>query len=86
MEAERGAMAVAVDYIHDPSVGSPLLSIADAIKANSYYDPPMDLVTTIGDAKAAMQKAQYTIKGARNAVLEKRCSPNPASETKKRDH
>lgn len=54
-----------VEYIQDPSLGSPLLSIADAIKADSYYDPPMDLVTTIGDAKQAMKTAQHTIKNGR---------------------
>lgn len=65
MEAERGAQAVHVEYLQDANLGSPLLCIQDAIKAGSYYDPPMDLVTTIGDAKQAMTKAQYTIKNAR---------------------
>ncbi len=65
VEAERGAQAVQVEYIQDDSLGSPLLCIGDAIQAGSYYDPPMDLVTTIGDAKAALKKAQYTIKDAR---------------------
>ena len=67
VEAERGAEAVEVEYIEDANLGQPILSIAEAIKANSYFDPPMDLVTTIGDAKSAMQKAQYTIKNARCA-------------------
>ena len=54
-----------VEYIKDANLGSPLLNIGEAIKAGSYYDPPMDLVTTIGDAQAAMKTAQYTIQNAR---------------------
>ena len=54
-----------VEYLQDANLGSPLLSIGDAIKAGSYYDPPIDLVTTIGDAKAAMKTAQCTIQNAR---------------------
>lgn len=65
VEAERGAQAVQVEYLEDPSLGPPLLSIAEAIMADSYYDPPMDLVTTIGDAKTAMKTAQHVIKSAR---------------------
>lgn len=68
MEAERGAEAVQVEYLEDPSLGTPLLSISEAIKADSYYDPPMDLVTTIGDAKKAMKAAQHVIKNARWGV------------------
>ena len=69
MEAERGAQAVQVEYIQDANLGSPLLCIKDAIKAGSYYIPPMDLVTTIGDAKTAMSKAQYTITDARQVCI-----------------
>ncbi len=69
MEAERGAQAVQVEYIRDANLGSPLLCIRDAIKAGSYYNPPMDLVTTIGDAKTAMTKAQYTITSARQVCI-----------------
>ena len=65
MEAERGAQAVQVGYLEDPSLGTPLFSIAEAIKAGSYYDPPMDLVTTIGDAKKAIKTAEHVIKSAR---------------------
>lgn len=65
VEAERGAQAVQVEYLEDPSLGPPLFSIAEAIKAGSYYDPPMDLVTTIGDAKKAMKTAQHVIKNGR---------------------
>ena len=65
VEAERGAQAVHVEYLQDANLGSPLLSIGEAIEAGSYYDPPMDLVTTIGDAKAAMKTAPCTIKNAR---------------------
>lgn len=69
VEAERGAQAVQVEYLEDPSLGAPLLSIAEAIKADSYYDPPMDLVTTIGDAKTAMKTAQYAIQNARWGLI-----------------
>lgn len=65
MEAERGAQAVQVEFLEDPSLGPPLLSIAEAIKADSYYKPPMDLVTTIGDAKKAINTAQHVIQNAR---------------------
>ncbi|KAL3141630.1 hypothetical protein ABBQ32_004865 [Trebouxia sp. C0010 RCD-2024] len=65
VEAERGAQAVQVGYLEDPTLGAPLFSIAEAIKAGSYYDPPMDLVTTIGDAKKAMKTAQHVIKNGR---------------------
>lgn len=65
VEAERGAQGVQVEYLQDPTLGPPLLSMAEAIKAGSYYDPPMDLVTTIGDAKKAMKAAQHIIKNAR---------------------
>lgn len=65
VEAETGAQAVHVEYLQDANLGSPLLSIGEAIQAGSYYDPPMDLVTTIGDAKAAMKTAQCTIQNAR---------------------
>ncbi|DBA80138.1 TPA: hypothetical protein ACH3X2_007614 [Trebouxia sp. C0005] len=65
VEAERGAQAVQVEYIADSNLGTPLLCIRDAIKADSYYSPPMDLVTTIGDAKTAMSEAQCTITDAR---------------------
>lgn len=54
-----------VEYIADSNLGTPLLCIRDAIKADSYYSPPMDLVTTIGDAKTAMSEAQCTITDAR---------------------
>ncbi len=69
VEAERGAQAVQVEYIQDSNLGSPLLCIRDAIKAGSYYNPPMDLVTNIGDAKTAMTKAQYTITDARQVYI-----------------
>jgi len=69
VEAERGAQAVQVEYIQDSNLGSPLLCITDAVKAGSYYNPPMDLVTTIGDAKKAMTKAQYTITNARRVCI-----------------
>ncbi len=69
VEAERGAQAVRVEYIQDANLGSPLLCIRDAIKAGSYYNPPMDLVTNVGDAKTAMTQAQHIITDARQVGI-----------------
>lgn len=65
VEAERGAQAVHIEYIEDGSLGEPILSIQDAIKAKSYLSPPVELTTNIGDAAKALSEAQHTITNAR---------------------
>ena len=65
VEAERGALAVHIEYIEDGSLGEPILSIQDAIRAKSYLSPPVELTTNIGDAAKALSEAQHTITNAR---------------------
>lgn len=52
-------------------LGEPILSIPDAIKANSYYDPPSSCSFALcgqvhlGDPDAVLEASPHTIKGAR---------------------
>ena len=53
-------------------LGEPILSIPDAIKADSYFDPPGSGSFTggrvcVGDPDKALQTAPHTIKGGRCA-------------------
>ena len=62
--AERAAWLVEVEYLEDTSLGTPILSIADAIKAESFYGAHPEPVRS-GNAVKALAEAKNVIKGAR---------------------
>ena len=45
--AERAAKMVQVTYHRSHELGKPLLTIADAVAANSFHDPPCALTPVI---------------------------------------
>ncbi len=73
--AERAAWLVEVEYLDDSSLGTPILSIADAIKAESFYGAHPEPVRS-GNAAKALAEAKNVIRGARWAAdyLELRCT------------
>eukprot|EP00891_Asterochloris_glomerata_P008497 jgi/Astpho2/8497/Aster-05539 len=62
--AERAAWLVEVEYLDDSSLGTPILSIADAIKAESFYGAHPEPVMS-GNAAKALAEAKNVIRGAR---------------------
>ncbi|EIE21740.1 molybdenum cofactor-binding domain-containing protein [Coccomyxa subellipsoidea C-169] len=72
-QAQSAAALVSVRYGHPKELGDPILSIPDAIKADSYYDPPGSGSFTsgrvcIGDPDKALSTAPHTIKGGRYSL------------------
>ncbi|CAI8020059.1 Xanthine dehydrogenase/oxidase [Geodia barretti] len=59
-QADEIALAVKVSY---ESQGKPLLTIADAIAAGSYFEDPGRQPIEVGDAKAAIAKSARTVEG-----------------------
>ena len=53
-----------VEYLEDTSLGPPILSIADAIMAESFYGAYPEPVRS-GNAAKALAEAKNVIKGAR---------------------
>ena len=45
--AQRAAKLVQVSYQRSHELGKPVLTIADAVRANSFHDPPGTLLTTL---------------------------------------
>ncbi|XP_065883616.1 xanthine dehydrogenase-like isoform X2 [Dysidea avara] len=59
--ADRAAKMVKIQYT---SKGKPILTVADAIQNNSFYDFPGEAqILTVGDAKGAISNSAHTISG-----------------------